>query len=151
VAKKEKEIFWFSREVERLFFTSQLFSIDFSDFLVILSVDKGGWLFSPPFSCCHFASYRSLKIDFSPFLKGEVRRTGGFFKFLFFYFAFGESLSFFGVLRPQTPDPLLSASNKSGQKCLSAHFAISNNTSLRFGISEIRSWAENLKGLDFLH
>jgi hypothetical protein len=57
----------------------------------------------------------------------------------FFYFAFGESISFFGVLRPQTPDPLLSASNKSGQKCLSAHFAISNNTSLRFGISEIRS------------
>ncbi len=36
-----------------------------------------------------------------------------------------------GVLRPQTPDPLLSASNKSGQKCLSAHFAISNNTPLR--------------------
>ena len=36
-----------------------------------------------------------------------------------------------GVLRPQTPDPLLSASNKSGQKCLSAHFAISNNVSLR--------------------
>jgi hypothetical protein len=28
-------------------------------------------------------------------------------------------------------DPLLSASNKSGQKCLSAHFAISNNVSLR--------------------
>jgi hypothetical protein len=27
-------------------------------------------------------------------------------------------------------DPLLSASNKSGQKCLSAHFAISNNVSL---------------------
>ncbi len=37
----------------------------------------------------------------------------------------------FGVFLPQTPDPLLSASNKSGQKCLSAHFAISNNTSLR--------------------
>jgi len=36
----------------------------------------------------------------------------------------------FGVLRPQTPDPLLSASNKSGQKCLSAHFAISKNISL---------------------
>ncbi|MBQ2600155.1 hypothetical protein II582_02050 [bacterium] len=29
------------------------------------------------------------------------------------------------------PDPLLSASNKSGQKCLSAHFTISNNVSLR--------------------
>jgi len=37
----------------------------------------------------------------------------------------------FGVLRPQTPDPLLSASNKSRQKRLSAHFAISNNTPLR--------------------
>ena len=39
---------------------------------------------------------------------------GGFF---FILYAFG--------------DPLLSASNKSGQKCLSAHFAISNNVSLR--------------------
>jgi len=35
------------------------------------------------------------------------------------------------MLRPQTPDPLLSTSDKSGQKRLSAHFAISKNISLR--------------------
>jgi hypothetical protein len=38
---------------------------------------------------------------------------------------------YLGMLRPQTPDPLLSASDKSGQKRLLAHFAISNNVSLR--------------------
>ena len=49
--------------------------------------------------------------------KSLVLMAKDFFKLFFYSFAFG--------------DPLLSASNKSGQKCLSAHFAISKNTSLR--------------------
>jgi len=61
-----------------------------------------------------------------PLLKGGVRSAENFI---------------FGRFTPN-PDPLLSTSNKSGQKCLSAHFAISKNISLRFDISEIRSWAE---------
>jgi hypothetical protein len=54
-------------------------------------------------------------IIFVPLFKGGVGEAEG--DFFIFFDAFG--------------DPLLSASNKSGQKCLSAHFAISNNVSLR--------------------
>ena len=49
---------------------------------------------------------------------------------LVFFFKLKNFLNIIGRFVPN-PDPLLSASNKSGQKCLSAHFAISNNVSLR--------------------
>ena len=56
---------------------------------------------------------------------------------------------YFGVLRPQTPDPLLSASNKSGQKCLSAHFTISKNTSLRSVLVKFEAEPNYLKSENF--
>ena len=67
----------------------------------------------------YFAQYFVIKILFCIF-----------FLIIYFFLAFIKLFfRFTGRFAPD-PDPLLSASNKSGQKCLSAHFAISNNVSL---------------------
>ena len=67
----------------------------------------------------YFAQYFVIKILFCIF-----------FLIIYFFLTFIKLFSrFTGRFAPDL-DPLLSASNKSGQKCLSAHFAISNNVSL---------------------
>ena len=58
MVEKEKKIFRFIREVERLSFSSQLFPIDFSEFLVILIIIRR-WVtfYIPIFFCFAKASY----------------------------------------------------------------------------------------------
>ncbi|MBQ2599961.1 hypothetical protein II582_00900 [bacterium] len=51
------------------------------------------------------------------------------------FFLFGKFFKYFDAFG----DPLLSTSNKSGQKCLSAHFAISNNVSLRSTLAKFEA------------